>query len=73
VASKAGRAGFMALKMCAEGPNVKAAAITKMETKYSGTEKMNFELYIQIHTLAHNDLAQIGEPVPEEEKVRKCL
>jgi hypothetical protein len=42
-------------------------------TKYSRTGKMNFELYIQIHTQAHNDLAQIEEAVLEEEKDRKFL
>jgi hypothetical protein len=65
--SKDGRAAFMAIKACAEGLNVKAAkqsaAVNKMDTtKCSGTGKMNFELYIQIHTQAHNDLAQIEEP-----------
>jgi hypothetical protein len=49
-ASKDGRTAFMSIKTCAEGPNVntakQSAAIMKMDAKYSGPGKMNFELYI---------------------------
>ncbi len=47
-------------------------AISK--SNYQGTKhNFNFSTYLTIHQQAHQDLVPLGEPVPENKKVRDFL
>jgi hypothetical protein len=77
--SKNGRGAVLALKRQAKGNLAKRTQKAKAyenlaQARYRG-ERQNFEFsnYVQIHQDAHNELLELGEPVPETKKVQDFL
>ena len=74
-----GRAAYLAIKEHYLGTSnhsrIKMLAEKALEnTYYEGDKKsFTFEKYCSIHKMAHKDLADYGEAVPEDKKVRKLL
>jgi hypothetical protein len=74
-----GRAAYLAIKEHYLGSSnrsrIKMMADKALEnTYYEGDKKsFTFEKYCSIHKMAHKDLADYGEPVSEDKKVRKLL
>lgn len=77
--SQNGRAAVLALKRQAEGDSAiatrKARAYTDIaKARYVGPRKdYSFDKYVHTHQNAHNELADLGEPVAEMKKVRDFL
>jgi len=74
-ARRDGRAAWKALQAHFEGVGgqirMKMAAYASIKrAEYKGVKNFDFDMYKQIHTEAHADLKQYGEPVPDEESKR---
>ena len=74
-----GRAAVLAIKQQAEGRSAtdsrKQRAYASIATaRYAGPRRnWNFQKYVQKHQDGHNELADLGEPVPETKKVTDFL
>ena len=73
-----GRSAWKALQAHYEGVGgqirMKTAAYASIKwAEYKGAKNFDFDLYKKIHTQAHADLKQYGEPVPETKKVKDFL
>ena len=77
--TKNGRAAFLALKTQAEGQSAKLtrkteAYATLKAANYRGRNGPNtFQRYVEVFQEAFNELADLGEPVPESKKVSDFL
>ena len=78
-ATKDGRGAYIALLQHYLGTShqslIKTTADANIENTYYDGDKrgFTFEKYCQIHKQAHKDLADFGEAMPEDRKVRKFL
>ena len=78
-ATKDGRGAYFALMQHYLGTShqslIKTTADANVENTYYDGDKrgFTFEKYCQIHKQAHKDLADFGEPMSEDKKVRKFL